>query len=112
MSVNSNNYLKIVEKGQLFITLDGEEGPNKMKNLSRECTLPRDQKASRATGWINGKTKIGLVLDVKVSIHQERYGIEIMIESPFRDGTASWVRIVNGINKYVTETSETISLEC
>ena len=34
-----------------------------------------------------------------------------MIESLFRDGTASWVRIVNGINKYVTETSETISLE-
>ena len=36
--------LKIVEKGQLFITLDGEEGPNKMKNLSRECTLPRDKR--------------------------------------------------------------------
>ena len=83
-----------------------------MKNLSRECTLPRDQKASRAREWINGNSKIGLVLDVKVSIHQKRYGIEIMIESPFRDGTASWVRIVNGINKYVTETSETISLEC
>ena len=29
----------------------------------------------------------------------------------FRDGTASWVRIVNGIHKYVTQTSETISLE-
>ena len=34
-----------------------------------------------------------------------------MIESLFRDGTASWVRIMNGINKYVTETLETISLE-
>ena len=31
-----------------------------------------------------------------------------MTESLFRDGTASWVRIVNGINKYVTETSEEI----
>ena len=29
----------------------------------------------------------------------------------FRDRTVSWVRIVNGIDKYVTETSETISLE-
>ena len=28
-----------------------------------------------------------------------------MIESLFRDRTVSWVRIVNGINKYVTETS-------
>ena len=50
-------------------------------------------------------------LDVKVCYHQERCGIEIVIESLFRDGTASWVRIVNGINKCVTETSETISFE-
>ena len=34
-----------------------------------------------------------------------------MIESLFRDRTVSWVRIVNGITKYETETSETISLE-
>ena len=52
-----------------------------------------------------------MVLDVKVCLHQERYGIEILIESLFRDGTASWVRIVNGIHKYVTETSETLALE-
>ena len=31
---------------------------------------------------------------------------EIMIESSLRDRTVSWVRIVNGINKYVTDTSE------
>ena len=52
--------------------------------------------------------KIGTVLDVKVSLHQERYGVEIQVDSLFRDRTASWVRIVNGINEYVTETSETI----
>ena len=34
-----------------------------------------------------------------------------MIESLFRDRTVSWVQIVNGINKYVTETSETIAFE-
>ena len=50
-------------------------------------------------------------LDVKVCLHQKHHGIEILIESLFRDGTASWVRIVNGINKCVTEASETISLE-
>ena len=33
-----------------------------------------------------------------------------MIESLFRDRTVSWVRIVNGINKYVTETSEEIPI--
>ena len=30
-----------------------------------------------------------------------------MVESLFRDGTASWVRIVNGVDKYVIETTET-----
>ena len=39
---------------------------------------------------------------------QGRYGVEILIESFFRDRTVSWVRIVNGINKYVTETSQEI----
>ena len=38
--------------------------------------------------------------------HQGRYGIEIMIESSFGDGTCSWVMIVNGITKYVTEMIE------
>ena len=38
--------LKIVEKGQFFITFD-EEGPNEMKNLwCQEYTLPRNEKAS------------------------------------------------------------------
>ena len=62
-------------------------------------------------GWILGHTKIGPLLDVKVCVHQGRCGIEVMIESLFRDRTVSRVRIVNGINTYVTETSETISLE-
>ena len=43
-----------------------------------------------------------------VCCHQGRYGVEIMIESIFRDRTVSWVRVVDGINKYVTETSEEI----
>ena len=63
-------------------------------------------------GWIRGKTKNGPVLDVKVCDHEGRYGVEIMIESLFRDRTVQvyWVRIVNGINKYVTETSEEIPI--
>ena len=47
--------LKIVEKGQFFITLDEEEGPNEMKNRCRECTLPRSEKASRARRVKNRK---------------------------------------------------------
>ena len=66
------------------------------------------RKSSHVRGWIRGNTKIGPVLDVKVCHHQGRYGVEIMIEFIFRDRTVSWVRIVNGINKYLTETSEEI----
>ena len=99
--------LKIVEKGQFFITLD-EEGPGDMTTSCGAYPLRRSEDTSRVRVWILGNTKIGTVLDVKVYFHQGRYGIEIMIESLFRDRTVSWVRIVNGINKYVTETSEEI----
>ena len=100
--------LKIVERGQFFTTLDEEEGPDEMKNLCREYTLLRSEEAFRARGWwILGNTKIGPVLDVKVYLHRRRYGIDIMDESLHRDRTVSWYRIVNGIDKYVTETSRT-----
>ena len=84
--------LKIVEKGQFFVTLDEEQG-HEMKNLCREYTLPRHEKASRVRGWILGNTKIGQVMDVKVCLHRERYGVGILIESLFRDRTVSWVRV-------------------
>ena len=93
----SDASLKIVETGQFFITLDEEEGLDEMKNLCPEYTLPLSEEASRVKRWILANTKIGLVLDVKVCFHQGRYGIEVMIESLFRDRTVSWVRIVNGI---------------
>ena len=95
---------------QFFITHD-EEGPDEKKNRCREYTLLRNEEASQVREWILGNTKIGPVLDVKVCVYQGRHCVEVMIESLFRDRTVSWVRIVDGINKYVTETSETISLE-
>ena len=76
--------LLTVEQGQFFITLD-EEGPDEMKNLCREYTLLRSEEAFRVRGWSLGNTKIGPVLDVKVCLHRKRYGIEIMVESLFRD---------------------------
>ena len=105
-------FLELISRFEFdfFITLD-EEGLDDLKTLCRENTLPRNEEASRARGWIRGNTKIGPVLDVKVYFHQGRYGVDVMIESLFRDRTVSWVRIVNGIDKYVTETSEEISIE-
>ena len=100
--------LKNVKRRQFFITLDTEEGPHDMEHQCQEFTLPRNDERTKARGWIRKYTNIGPVLDVKVCLHQDRYGIEIQIQSLFRDRTASWVRIVNGIEKYATETTETI----
>ena len=77
----------------------------------REYTLPRDQETSRARGWIRGNTKIGPILGEKVYFHQGRYCFDVMIESLFRDKPVSLVRVVSGINKYVTATSEEIIVE-
>ena len=64
--------------GQFFITRDAEEGPNEMIFFFwREDTKPRDQETSRARGWILKNTRIGPVLDVKVCLHLDLYGIEI-----------------------------------
>ena len=49
---------------------------------------------------------IGPALEVAVSYHQGRSGIVIMINSLLKDGTRSWMMIVNGINKCVTEMTE------
>ena len=78
-------FSKNIGKGQFFFTLDEEEGLDEMKTSCREYTLPRSEEASRARGWFLGNTKIGAVLDVKVCFHQSRYGVEIMVESLFRD---------------------------
>ena len=92
-------------RGQFFTTLDDAE-LDKWGGSCREYTSLRDNAASKVKGWICGNTKIGPAWEVAVGHHQGRYGIEIMIESLFGDGTCSWVMIVNGIDKYVTEMME------
>ena len=99
----SNN----IEKERFFIALD-DDTLDKLMGSCREYTLPRSDESSQVEGWIRGSTKIGPVLDVKVCYHQGRYGVAIMVECSFRDRTVSWVRIVDGINKYAIETSEEI----
>ena len=50
--------------------------------------------------------KIGPVLEVNVTNHLERYGIQINIDSMQNDGTGSWIVSGKGIDKYVTELPE------
>ena len=74
-----------------------------MQQLCREYTMPRNEKGTRIRGWILKNTRIGPVLNIKVCYHDDRYSIQVQIPSLFQDITVSWVRIVNGIDKYVTE---------
>ena len=100
-------FSKNIEKGQYFIctwwwyTSQFRRIMSRVYFTSKWWIIPRER-------WIRGNTTIGPVLDVRVCYHQGRFGVEIMIESAIRDRTISWVRIVNGINKYETETSEEI----
>ena len=73
-----------------------------MVHLCRNYTLTRNDLRSRATGWIRKNAKLGPVLHIHVCHHEDRYSIEIQVRSLFQDRTASWVRIVNGVEKYVT----------
>ena len=87
-----------------------EEEQDEMKNLCREYTVPRSEEAFQVRRWILGNTKIGPVLDVEGLPSSKNVPVSKSWSNPcFEDRTVSWVRIVNGIDKYVTETSETIS---
>ena len=103
-------FSKNIEKEQFFITLD-DDAFDDMTGPCREYISPQSEESYHVRGWIRGNTKIGPVLGVNVCYHQGRYGVEIMIESIFCDRAVSWVRIVNGINKYVTETSDEMPTE-
>ena len=94
--------LKLVELEQHFCTLDTEEGLQ-MQHLCRQYTMPRNEKGTGIRGWIRKDTRIGSILKIKVCYHDERYSVEIQIPHLFGDNTASSVRIVNGVDKYVTE---------
>ena len=65
----------------------------------REYTLPRDEKSTGPKGWIQGKTKIGPLLEVTTSFLQGKHGVEIRIESVNDDNSHSWVRIFSWLEQ-------------
>ena len=81
------------------------------KGRAEWCIYAVNDSGSRARGWIRKDTKIGPFLNIHVYHHEDRYSIEIQVRSLFQDRTASWVRIVDGVEKYVNETTETIQDE-
>ena len=82
-------FSKNIEKGQFFTTPDDDTHDDdtlvKLMGSCQEFTLLRSDESSQMKGCIRGNTKIGPVLEVMVCYHQGRYGVEIKIESLFRD---------------------------
>ena len=81
-------------------------------NINAENTRCLEMKRStRVRGWIRKDKRIGPVLNIKVCYRNELFRIEVPVSSLFQDDTASWVRIVNGVDRYVTESMPTAKEE-
>ena len=86
-------FISVVEAGQFFVTKN-TGGLKQFRSVAcREYTLPRDDPASQAKGWIQGNMRIGPVLEVMSSCHYSKHGIEIRIWPVGQDNSQSWVRI-------------------
>ena len=60
-------FMRVVGVGQYFVTKDTGDFRQFRSVACREYTLPRDDPASEAKGWIQGNMRIGLVLEVTTS---------------------------------------------
>ena len=96
-------FMRVVEVGQYFVTKDTGNLRQFRSVTCREYTLPRDDPASEAKGWIQGNMRIWLVLEVTTSFQHFKYGIEIRIWSVNQDNFQSWVKISYGTIKYVVD---------
>ena len=98
-------FVHVVEVGQYFMTKDTGDFRQFRAVACREYTLPRDDPASQAKGWIQGNTRIGPVLEVTTSYMYGKHGIEIRIWSVSKDNSQSWVRMSYGTNKYAVDSN-------
>ena len=94
--------LSLVEIEQYFYSLPSPRGKGN-RSFCREYTMPRDQEGTRIKGWIQSNIRFGPVSDIKVCSRNGRYSVEVQVQSLFQDQTVSWIRIVNGIGKFVRE---------
>ena len=93
-------FMSVVKVGQYFATRSASEFL--LHTVAcREYTLPRDDPASEAKGWIQGNMRIGLILEVTTSFQHFKSGVEVRIQSVNEDNSQSWVRISFGTVRYV-----------
>ena len=95
--------MRVVEVGQYLVTKDTGDYRQFRSVACREYTLPRDDPASEAKGWIQGNMRIGPVLEDTTSFQHFKYEIEIRIWSVNQDNSQSWVRTSYGTIKYVVD---------
>ena len=98
-------FVHVSEVGQYFITKETGDFRQFRAVACREYTLPRDDEASQPRGWIQGNSRIGLVLEVTTSYLWSKYGIEIRIWSLSQDNSHSWASISHAVNKYVVDSN-------
>ena len=99
-------FMRIVEVGQYLVTKVTGNLRQFLSVVWREYTLPRNDPASQAKGWIQGNIRIGPVLEVTDSFQHFKYGIEIRIWSVNQDNSQSLVRISHGTIKYVVDSNQ------
>ena len=99
-------FMRIVEVGQYLVTKDTGHSRQFRSVACREYTLPRDDPALQAKGWIQGNMRIGPVLEVTTSFQHFKNGFEIRIWSVNQDNSQSWVRISYGTIKYVVDSNQ------
>ena len=97
-------FVRTVAPGQFFMTREAEE----FSTFDGLFGCRRGDGSSTLRGWIRASTKFGPVLEVVTNYHQGKPGIEIRIESLSGDGSHSWIRIFNGLNKVVRGLTEKI----
>ena len=98
-------FVHVVEVGQNFMTKDTGDFRQFRSVACCEYTLRRDDESSQPRGWIQGNTRIGLVLEVTTSYTYGKHGIEIRIWSVSQDNSQSWVRISYGTNECVVDSN-------
>ena len=80
-----------------------DDGFARRTGACREYTLLREEPGSEIIAWIGGQTKFGPVLQVQTTCRLDIYGVETQVPSRSGDGSASWVIISRGSNRYVEE---------
>ena len=105
-------FMSVVEVGQYFVTRNASEFL--LRSVAcREYTLPRDDPASEAKGWIQGNTRIGPILEVTTTFQHFKFGVEVRIQSVKEDNSQSWVRISYGtvryVNNYIKDDTENLA---